>query len=102
MPNFMFAYHGGKKPETEEAGAAEMARWEAWFASLGDAVVDGGNPVGMSLTVSAQGVENNGGANPLSGYSIVKSESLQSAAELAKGCPILGDGTVEIAEIMEM
>ena len=27
MPKFMFAYHGGKMPETEAEIAAEMHRW---------------------------------------------------------------------------
>jgi len=31
MPNFILAYHGGKKPETPEAGAAEMEKWKALF-----------------------------------------------------------------------
>ena len=102
MPKYMFAYHGGRRPETPEDGAAEMAKWQAWFADLGDAVVDGGNPVGMSITVSSSGVEDNGGANPLAGYSIIQASSVDAAAEIPAGCPILGHGTVEVAEIMSM
>jgi len=79
-----------------------MAKWKAWFGGMGEVVVDGGNPVGMSSTVSADGVESDGGANPVSGYSIVKADSIDAATELAKGCPIIGTGTVEVAEIMEM
>ena len=56
MQNYIFAYHGGKKPETEEEGAKEMALWQAWFEAIGDSVVDPGNPVGKSYTVSASGV----------------------------------------------
>jgi len=102
MSNFIFVYHGGKAPQTPEEGAAEMAKWKAWFGGMGEVVVDGGNPVGMSSTVSADGVESDGGANPVSGYSIVKADSIDAATELAKGCPIIGTGTVEVAEIMEM
>ena len=102
MTNYVFAYHGGKKPETPEAGAAMMAKWQAWFGDLGGAVVDGGAPVGMSKTVSASGVTDGGGTNPLSGYSIVQADSLDAAIELAKGCPILEHGSVEVAEAMEI
>ena len=104
MPKFIFAYHGGGKPETPEEGAAEMAKWEAWLGGMGGSCADMGAPVGMSKTVSAQGVADNGGANPLSGYSVVEAADVDAACEMAKGCPILdgGKGTVEVAPIMEM
>lgn len=102
MPNFMLAYHGGKMPETPEEGAAVMARWENWLGGMGEAVVDGGNPVGMSKTVSASGVADDGGANPISGYSIINAPDMAAATKLAAGCPIIDDGTVEVAEIMPM
>lgn len=104
MPKFIFAYHGGGRPETPEAGAAMMEKWNAWLEGLGSASVDPGHPVGISKTVSASGVANNGGANPLSGFSIVEAGTIDDAAEIAKGCPHLemGNGTIEIAELMEM
>lgn len=102
MPKFVFAYHGGKAPESPEEGAKVMAAWEAWMNGLGEAIVDPGNPVGMSRTVTASGVEDNGGSNPLSGYTLVNADSIEAACEMAKGCPILVDGTIEVAETMEM
>lgn len=102
MPHFIFAYHGGKKPETPEAGADLMARWNAWVEGLGSASVNPGNPVGMSKTVSAQGVANDGGSNPLSGFSIVDADNIDAAVAMAKGCPHLEHGTIEVAEMMEM
>ena len=102
MPKFVFAYHGGKKPESPEEGAQVMAAWSAWFEKLGGAVVDPGNPVSISKTVSAAGVADNGGANPLSGYSIVNADNIEAAIEMAKGCPILDAGSVEVAEAMDM
>jgi hypothetical protein len=102
MQNYIFAYHGGKKPETPEEGQKEMERWGAWFAQMGDAVVNPGNPVGQSWTVSKSGISHDGGANPLSGFTVVKAASLEAAADMAKGCPIMSSGTVEVAELMEM
>lgn len=104
MPNFVFAYHGGGMPETPEEGEKVMAAWQAWYGEMGEAVVDGGAPVGISKTVTASGVENNGGANPLSGYTIVSAATIEAACDMAKGCPILdgGGGTVEVAPVVEM
>lgn len=102
MPKYVFAYHGGKAPESPEEGAKVMAKWNSWFETMGDAVVDGGNPVGPSKTVSAGGVADDGGANPLSGYSIVQADTMDAAVEMAKGCPIMDHGSVEVAEAMDM
>ncbi|MCR9135755.1 MAG: YciI family protein [Alphaproteobacteria bacterium] len=102
MPKFVFAYHGGKMPESPEEGAKVMAAWGAWFEELGDAVVDGGGPVGESRTVTAAGVSDGGGANPLSGYSVVNAENAEAAVAMAKGCPILDAGSVEVSEVLDM
>ncbi len=42
MAKYLFTYHGGRMPETEEEGAAVIARWGAWMGSLGAALVDQG------------------------------------------------------------
>ena len=103
MAKFLYVYHGGSAPSDEEESKKVMAAWMGWLEGMGDAVVDGGNPVGMSQTVHSGGVDGDGGANPASGYSIVQADSIDKATELAKGCPILDDnGSVEVAEIMEM
>lgn len=104
MSNYIFAYHGGKMPETPEEGEKIMAKWGAWIGGLGDVMVNPGNPVGMSKTVSAFGVSDDGGSNPISGFSVVKADSMDAALEIAKGCPHLDmdGGNVEVAEMMEM
>ncbi len=104
MPDFVFAYHGGGMPDTPEEGAKIMAAWQAWFGKMGDALVNPGAPVGMSKTVSAEGVADNGGANPLSGFIVVKADDTAAACELAKGCPMVanGSGSVEVAQVHEM
>ncbi|MBL4601009.1 MAG: hypothetical protein JKX93_18765 [Rhizobiaceae bacterium] len=103
MPNYVFAYHGGKRPESPEAGAQHMKNWHAWIDNLGEANVDPGHYLGMSKTVSASGITNDGGSNPLAGFSIVKADTIEGAMELAKTCPHLSlEGTIEVAEVMEM
>lgn len=104
MPKYMFIYHGGGRPETPEEGEKVMAQWMSWMQGIGEDLVDGGNPAGMSKTVTASGVEDNGGANPVSGYTLVNAADMDAACAIAKNCPILenGAGTVEVAEAMEM
>lgn len=105
MQKFIFAFHGGGMPETPEAAERAMAEWGAWYGAMGAAVVDGGAPVGKSHTVHPEGkVTQDGGANPLSGFTIIEAETIEAACEMAKGCPIIGDGngTVEVAPLMEM
>ncbi len=103
MTKFVFVYHGGSAPESEEQGKMVMAEWMAWFEKLGPAVIDGGAPLGVSKTVSAKGVADNGGANPASGYSLIDAADIGAATEMAKGCPIIkGGGSIEVAEALAM
>ena len=104
MAKYLFVYHGGKNPETEAEVAAVMDAWGSWLGGMGSAVVDGGNPVGMSTTVNSDGsVVDNGGANPVSGYGMFEASDLNDATSKAKGCPILSDGgSVELAEVIDM
>ena len=86
--------------ETPEDQAREMEAWMSWMGGLAAAMVDGGNPVGAARTMDSAGsVSEGGGANPITGYSVIQAESLDAAVELARGCPILASGgSVEIAE----
>lgn len=104
MPDFMLAYHGGKVPDTPEEGAKAMAAWESWYKDIGDAVVNPGNPVGLSKTVSASGVVDNGGSNPLSGFTIIRAADIDAACKIAAACPMVADGsgTAEVAPIVEI
>lgn len=102
MPDYIIAYHGGKKPDSPEEGARLMAKWKAWIGDLGNAVVNPGTPLGKSMTVTSEGVSDGGGANPLMGFSVVKAESLDAALEIAKACPHLEIGTLEVAEMKKM
>ena len=104
MPKFMFAYHGGGMPETPEEGARMMAAWNDWYSAMGDALADGGSPVGQSLTGSKRVVASDGGANPLSGYTVVQADTIEAACEMAKGCPMIADGSgsVEVAPVIDM
>ena len=81
MSNYIIAYHGGNEPESPEEGAKHMAKWQAWVDGLGDAAVNPGTPLGKSRIVSASGVSDDGGPNPMSGYSIVEADSMDAALD---------------------
>jgi hypothetical protein len=104
MPQYLFAYHGGHTPESEEEGKLVMAQWMAWFGGMGDAVVQPGAPVGLSRIVSNLGVADNDRADPTTGYFVVIAGNIDAATKMAQGCPmvIAGNGFVEVAELVEM
>lgn len=102
MASFIFAYHGGKPPVSPEEGAKFMARWRTWVSDLGEAMINPGSLVGKSKTVSASGVSDDGGSNPLSGFSIVTADSMDAALEMARRCPHVEHGTIEVAEVRKM
>lgn len=105
MPKYILGFHGGGEMPTDPQEAEKsMTAWVSWYQSLGSAVSDMGNPAGASKTVAATGhVSEGGGANPLTGYSIIEANDLDDAVKLAKGCPIYANGgSVEVAELLPM
>jgi hypothetical protein len=103
MAKYVFTYRGGSVPESPEQQEAVMQAWMGWFGSLGDAVVDGGNPFGPSMTRTGDGEPAEGAPSELTGYSIVEAADLKEAAEMAGGCPVLTDGgSVDVYEAMPM
>ena len=102
MGKYVYIYTGGGMAETPEAQEAVFAAWGAWFGELGSAITDGGNPFGES-TVVGSGSGSGSGSATATGYSIVTADSLEDAATLAKGCPILdAGGSVAVHEALDM
>jgi hypothetical protein len=102
MTNYVFVYYNEAvtEPSTEEGKAA----WGAWFGSIGEKLVDGGNQFnGGGMAVEKSGVakiEN----YPATGYTIVKAASMEEATEIAKGCPVLDapGGAIRVYETLPM
>ncbi len=101
MPKYLFIYHGGDQPKSQEEGDRIMADWNSWVSEAGKAMIDVGNPTGGNRTVAPNGSVSNGGVNATSGYSILEAPDMESALKAAKMCPQLkANGSVEVAEIM--
>lgn len=102
MPDYILAYHGGEMPETQEEIDAEMKAWGDWMQKHHAMMKDPGNPVGKSKTITKDGVEDHGGANPLSGYTIITADDMDAAIAMAQECPAVNAGSIEIAPIVEI
>lgn len=104
MTDYVFLYSGGSMPETEDEQAKVMTAWTDWFAQIGGALKDGGNPFGHGVkTVASDGSVTDGAGGSLSGYSVVKADSLDAATAIAKASPVLqGGGNVVVYETIEM
>ena len=100
MANYVLVYKGGGGMAPDEAARQKiMEAWGRWFGSLGEQLVDGGNPFGPSASIAPGGSVSNSASTGLTGYSIIKADSIQKATDSAKGCPVLADGgTVEVYE----
>jgi len=103
MPTFVLAYHGGRRFKTREEGAAHKINWNAWVEDLGEMVIEPSRFFGQSSTISAEGVAEDGGTNPISGITILQAETIEAVLEKAKACPHVNiGGTIEVAEAMQM
>ena len=101
MANFILVYSGGSAGATEAEREKAMQAWGAWFGKLGDQVVDAGNPFSEHAKNLSNGSVHDGAiGTPATGYSILKADSLNAAAEAARGCPVLlSGGKITVYEI---
>ena len=98
MANYLLLYHGGGMPESDEEKNKLMAAWGEWMKRVGDAMVDMGNPTSNVKTIDQSGTSEFSG-DRVSGYSIVKADSFDEAAEFAKTVPIVDEGgSVDVYE----
>ena len=114
MKEFLFVYrteYNTLSDRSPEEMQASMKKWMDWMggiaaqnklASRGNRLVDGQGKV-----VSQHNVITDGPymeiKEALGGYSIINADSLDEAAEIAKGCPIFEvGGNVEVREIAVM
>jgi len=104
MKNYVYIYFN-KGDQANVPMDEVLKAWMGWFEKLGDKLVDGGNPFNDGAKVVTKGGVKELQSNPSSGYSIVKASSLDEAAEMAKGCPLLGhvpNGEIQVYETLPM
>ena len=87
-----------KKREAEERKG--MDAWKKWADEYGDAIVEGGGPLGKTKRVSKQGVEDT--SNNLAAFTIVEAESQEEAAKMFLDHPHFAIFPGEAVEVMEV
>jgi hypothetical protein len=109
MADYLFLYRGGQRGSSPEESGQIMQKWMNWFKDLGANLKDGGQPLeDEGRVVASKGGPVTDGPyaeakDLVGGYTLIEAASLDRAAELARGCPILErGGRVEVRPIMKM
>ena len=87
---------------TPEQSRSQMASWGKWMESIKASTVDGGAPTGENMRVNAKGSTIM--RNEVCGYIVVEAETIEDAAKLFEGNPMLAmpEAYVEVAECLSM
>ena len=103
MPQYIITYLGGDQPSSPEEGKQHMSKYMDWLSSLGDSAVRPANPLKNTSTVNSDGAVSKGGTTTMSGFTIIKTDSMEAALLIAKACPFLDvGGSLEVSELIEM
>ena len=103
MARYILVYLGGEKPSTPEEGKQHMSKYRGWLSSLGDSAVSPANPLKNTSTINSDGSVSSGGKTSMSGFTIVETNSMESALSIAKNCPFLEmGGSLEVSELIQM
>jgi hypothetical protein len=100
MPTFLITYHGAvEMPSSSEARDQMMSAFMNWAGSVGDNMVDPGSPLGPSKVVTSDGETNGKATGGVSGYTIIKADSLDGAVDAVRSHPFIGrGGTLQVSE----
>jgi hypothetical protein len=101
MNMYLLLYSGGDMPKTEEENSSMMNAWGVWLGDIGEALVDGNPFTANAKRVSPNGAVADGPVGPMvSGYSLIKTGSMDDAVEMATACPAkLSGATISIFEV---
>lgn len=103
MAQYMITYLGGSQPSSPEQGKKHFARYKDWLQSMGESVVSPANPLKNTCTIHADGSVTKGGMTSMSGFTIIKADSIEAAQDKAKTCPFLDlGGSLEVSELIQM
>ena len=103
MPQYVIVYLGGNQPSSPEEGKQHFSKYMDWLSSLGDSAVSPANPLKNTSTVNPDGTVTTGGTTNMSGYTIIDTDSMETALSMAKACPFLDiGGSLEVSELMQM
>ena len=105
MARYALLYSGDQTSSSREEQDAIVADWEGWYAAMGQAIVEGGDPFGASKHIAAAGMPatDGDGGMPASGYTVIDAESLDDAAAKCSDHPHLArGGKIHIFEAIDL
>ena len=95
MKKFVLLHYGFENPTPEI-----MKAWGKWFESIGDIQVDQGG-FGAGREISSSGTKDLPmGMESITGYNIIRADSIDDAEKIAKGNPYIA--SIRVYEIREM
>lgn len=95
MKKFMLLHYGFEKPTPEI-----MAAWGKWFESVADKMADMGGHFSAAREISHTGTQDLPlGMESITGYSIIKAETLEEAETIAQSNPFIA--SIRVYEIMQ-
>jgi hypothetical protein len=99
MDRFLIVFRGAAVAEAE-GPQHDPARWDAWFAGLGAALVDRGALSQGSVEVATRLAGPKPSSSALSGYCLIAAGDFDEAVRVASSSPIFDEkGSVEIAHL---
>ena len=103
MTQYVIVYLGGSQPSNPEEAEKHFSKYMQWLSALGDTMVIPTLPLKDTQTVGPDGTIRKGGSSAMSGFSIIKADSMEAALSIAQACPFLEiGGTLEVSELMQM
>ncbi len=95
MPSYVFTY---RQPKDQPLNMEAADEWFKWFDEIGEHITMPGSAVS-----TARQIGNVDGSQRVSGFTVISARDLDHAAELAQGCPAIGQGFgLEVGELLEV
>ena len=83
MKKFVMIYYGQEEPSDES-----MDKWNAWFATFEENIVEWGNPFADGYEITAEKtIKLASDQYPATGYSVIEVKDFAAAEAIAKRCP---------------
>jgi len=103
MNQYVLVYLGGEHPTNPQEARLHHMKYVEWLTSLENVLVIPTIPLKDTNTVSSDGSTKEGSTCAMSGFSIIKADSMEDALAIAQACPFLEiGGSLEVSEMMQL
>ena len=102
MAQFAFLYLGEPQFDDPTEAQAHQKQWFDYIGGLGEAVVTPGMPMSPATRITADGIGPAPTEGRLTGLTVVEAADMDAAVEMAKTCPFVDVGTVDVVQVYQM